>query len=39
MPFAASGVALRQAAQGDAPPIAAGQMELRAQVTLTAVLK
>jgi uncharacterized protein YggE len=39
MPFAASGVALRQAAQAEAPPIAAGQMELRAQVTLTAVLK
>lgn len=38
MPFAAGGIALRQAA-GDAPPIAAGQIELRAQVTLTAVLK
>jgi hypothetical protein len=36
MPF----MAAREASQaGDAPPIAAGQMELRAQVTLTAVLK
>ena len=29
----------REAAQADSPPISAGQMELRAQVTLTAVLK
>jgi hypothetical protein len=36
MPF----MAAREASQaGDAPPIAAGQLELRAQVTLTAVLK
>jgi hypothetical protein len=31
--------AVKEAAQADAPPIAAGQIELRAQVTLTAVLK
>ena len=29
----------KEAAQADSPPISAGQMELRAQVTLTAVLK
>lgn len=29
----------REAAQSDAPPISAGQIELRAQVTLTSVLK
>jgi len=29
----------REAAQADSPPISAGQIELRAQVTLTAVLK
>lgn len=32
-------MAERQAVQSDAPPIAAGQMELRAQVTLTVELK
>lgn len=32
-------VAAREALQADAPPIAAGQLELRARVTLTAVLK
>ena len=32
-------MAPREAAQADSPPISAGQMELRAQVTLTAVLK
>ncbi len=28
-----------QAAESDAPPISAGQMEIRAQVTLTSILK
>ena len=32
-------MAAREVAQSDAPPIAAGQMELRAQVTVTAELK
>jgi uncharacterized protein YggE len=30
---------LREQAASDAPPIAAGQMEIRAQVTLTSALK
>ena len=30
---------MREQAASDAPPIAAGQMEIRAQVTLTSVLK
>ena len=30
---------LREQAASDAPPIAAGQMEIRAQVTLTSILK
>jgi hypothetical protein len=30
---------MREQANSDAPPISAGQMEIRAQVTLTSVLK
>jgi uncharacterized protein YggE len=32
-------LAARETVQSDAPPVSAGQMELRAQVTLTAELK
>jgi uncharacterized protein len=38
-PIAMGGVLLREAAQAAAPPISSGQIELRAHVTLTAILK
>ena len=38
-PIAMGGVLLREAAQAAAPPISAGQIELRAHVTLTSILK